>query len=189
MSDPVQSITTLTMVLPVVAAVVASFVGAGGAVLAQHVSARQTAKREDKRLAFEKEQVAEQAKRARAQHFADQKRRAFSEYLRETREATFALDLATMMQRDAIKQIPFFARYNVASEKLRDLETEISLIEPAMGAVVDQLNNSLSAWAQLLEESPESLDRRKTFVHVQKIKRLRDECITTMQDSLGTRTA
>lgn len=112
--------------------------GAGGAILAQIVSASFSAARDSRRLEWEKETKEEEAKHRQAQRFLDQKRGLYARFLDLT--YTIMQEVSSKLKEEGRTKKPAPLKMKVAEslDELNSLRWEIQLISPGeIGAQIE----------------------------------------------------
>lgn len=121
-----------------IAAVIASGIGAGGAILAQFLTVRATDKASAKRFKWEQEQAIRREKAERDALFAEAKRVLFAKYLAVHSEYRLELTVASYWA-PSDRVVKMRAARNKYAEEVFQVQSEIALIAPPLTEVTRRL--------------------------------------------------
>ncbi len=129
---------TQVAIVAAIAAVAASGIGAGGAILAQMLSVRATDRASAKRFEWEQKQAIRREKAERDALFAEAKRELFAKYLAVHHEYRHELTMASYEDHltGSKKVSDAFEKF---AEEVRRLQPEIALIAPPLAGVTEEL--------------------------------------------------
>lgn len=129
-------------------ALVASGIGAAGAIAGQVVAAVFTGRRESRRLAWEKERAAEERQNERRKQFVETKR---ATYARFVQLMAIRHDLLIEMWADTHRRAEHFKKFTESEEswwsEITEVLAEISLLNPSLEQLCRKVYGKIGEWA------------------------------------------
>ncbi|GAB3423501.1 hypothetical protein [Flindersiella endophytica] len=165
--------------------VISGAVGAGGAVAAQVVSAIFTARRENKKLAWDEKLEQERRQVERERQFVVAKREIYARLLMTINTALRFLLNHPRQATDEFDEAVDYSTLNEFFEDVDHLYSETIILNPKITHLITPLNKLLHQWQRILQEDSSTPDNELdptinlTFQALDKLER-------AMRDDLGT---